>query len=100
MVTSYPFIVMWYACIITVLSDWNAAAGEDIAIDDLKFVACNPNAAPPAINCTFDDGTCGWIQDPYDKFDWQRNNGSTASRRTGPTNDHTYGDASGMSISH
>ena len=73
----------------------NAAKIDDIAIDDLRFVDCNPKAAPPAINCTFDSGTCGWLQDKYDQFDWTLNNGSTASRNTGPTNDHTFGDGSG-----
>lgn len=61
-------------------------------------MACNPNAVPPAVNCTFEKGICDWIQDPYDQFDWLRNNGSTASRNTGPMNDHTRGDASGRRV--
>ena len=78
----------------------NAAKIDDIAIDDLRFVDCNPKAAPPAMNCTFDSGTCGWLQDKYDQFDWTLNNGSTASRNTGPTNDHTFGDGSGRFLCH
>ncbi len=45
------------------------------------------------LNCTFEDGYCGWQQvaKPKDVFDWVRQNGTTASLGTGPTYDHTIG---------
>ena len=91
------FILLPYIDHITIV-DWKATIGNDIAIDNIAFKSCNPNAAPPAVNCTFENGLCGWIQDPYDQFDWIRNNGSTASRNTGPVNDHTKGDNSGKNL--
>lgn len=71
---------------------------KDIAIDDIKFKNCNARAAPPTIDCSFELNTCSWKQDPYDQFDWLRNNGSTASKNTGPVNDHTKGDSSGKCL--
>ena len=45
------------------------------------------------LNCTFEDGLCGWMQvaKPKDVFDWARQNGTTASVDTGPKYDHTSG---------
>lgn len=50
-----------------------------------------------AAECTFEyflgapSPICGWTQDGNDQFDWRRASGSTASYRTGPSFDHTYG---------
>lgn len=66
-----------------------------MAIDDIRFIACNPSTPASSVACDFETDTCGWIQDPYDQFDWLRNNGSTASRNTGPPADHSKGDSSG-----
>lgn len=47
--------------------------------------------------CTFENflssssALCGWTQDTNDDFNWSRDSGSTASYRTGPSFDHTYG---------
>lgn len=40
---------------------------------------------------------CGWNQDHSgaDNFDWTRASGSTASYKTGPSFDHTYGTKQG-----
>ena len=46
------------------------------------------------LSCTFEEGFCQWknVQDEaMDHFDWQRWNGSTRSRKTGPKYDHTLG---------
>lgn len=81
-----------------VFAGWRASASQDIAIDDISFTNCNPKATPPSLNCSFETDLCGWSQDQFDSFDWRRNNGSTASKNTGPMNDHTKGDSSGMHI--
>ncbi|XP_048242500.1 MAM and LDL-receptor class A domain-containing protein 2-like [Haliotis rufescens] len=39
--------------------------------------------------CDFEQGTCGWIQDMNDNFNWTRQRGRTMSFLTGPSNDHT-----------
>ncbi|XP_067933319.1 MAM and LDL-receptor class A domain-containing protein 1-like [Watersipora subatra] len=43
------------------------------------------------INCNFDKGLCGWVQDLKDKFNWKSLNKPTSTSRTGPTSDHTSG---------
>ncbi|XP_022096406.1 MAM and LDL-receptor class A domain-containing protein 1-like [Acanthaster planci] len=69
----------------------------DIALDDFTVTdtACTvqPAAAKPstAFDCDFDNGPCGWRQDPNDDFDWLRSIGGTPSSDTGPSGDHTTG---------
>ena len=48
--------------------------------------------------CNFDSrNLCTWTNDHQnDQFDWQLRNGRTPSGQTGPTNDHTKGNAQGM----
>lgn len=54
------------------------------------------NNCPWAGNCNFDQTMCGWINDRYnDDFDWIRNSGNTSTQGTGPSKDHTHGDATG-----
>lgn len=53
------------------------------------------------ISCSFEQGFCGWenIQgSTLDQFDWTLWNGSTPSRNTGPSKDHTRGTSKGFYI--
>ncbi|KAI8780792.1 MAM and LDL-receptor class A domain-containing protein 2, partial [Biomphalaria glabrata] len=45
--------------------------------------------------CNFESGTCGFVQDDTDNFDWTLNQGRTSTSNTGPDNDHTFGTALG-----
>ncbi|XP_067654504.1 MAM and LDL-receptor class A domain-containing protein 1-like [Haliotis asinina] len=72
----------------------------DIAIDDVNITngSCSagttvgPSSKPAADKCNFEaSNLCGFSQDHSDKFDWSRTTGSTSSRGTGPSSDHTYG---------
>ncbi|XP_014680989.1 PREDICTED: MAM and LDL-receptor class A domain-containing protein 1-like [Priapulus caudatus] len=64
----------------------------DVAIDDVSYINCTVGFRNPDINCTFDDGWCGWYRDrTYSQFDWIRTSGVTGSVNTGPTTDHTTG---------
>lgn len=45
--------------------------------------------------CTFEQGSCGWVQDDYDDFDWTLISGSTSVNNYGPSEDHTYGNETG-----
>ncbi len=52
-----------------------------------------------SINCTFEsDDLCGYIQDTEDKGDWIWSVGNTTTTSTGPSNDHTYNNLTGMNI--
>jgi len=51
------------------------------------------------LSCSFEEGLCEWenVQgSKLDQFDWTLWNGSTPSRNTGPTNDHTLGTSKGV----
>jgi hypothetical protein len=37
-----------------------ASTTDDVGIDDISFVNCNPNGALPNISCTFENGLCNW----------------------------------------
>ncbi|XP_069133150.1 MAM and LDL-receptor class A domain-containing protein 1-like [Argopecten irradians] len=64
----------------------------DIAIDDVSLAAGNC----PAIGaCNFDKNLCGWTNAKQDDFDWLRHRGSTGSRNTGPSSDHTHSNSQG-----
>ena len=50
------------------------------------------------MSCSFERGFCEWRNvhnSRLDQFDWTRLNGSTPSKTTGPTNDHTLGSSQG-----
>ena len=40
--------------------------------------------------CDFENGDCGYTQDPTEDFDWVLQQGGTPSQGTGPATDHTY----------
>lgn len=51
------------------------------------------------MSCTFEAGFCNWKNmrnSQLDQFDWTLRNGSTPSRNTGPSNDHTLGTSRGV----
>ena len=52
--------------------------------------------APSIYDCTFENNTCTWTQALDDTFNWTRHQGSTLSRFTGPSTDHTTGGATGF----
>ncbi|VDI04549.1 Hypothetical predicted protein [Mytilus galloprovincialis] len=67
-----------------------------------KLITCDGTAwsAPvplckyvePGNYCDFEDeNICGWQHDELANFEWKWNYGTTPSRRTGPTYDHTLG---------
>ncbi|XP_076347182.1 MAM and LDL-receptor class A domain-containing protein 1-like [Tachypleus tridentatus] len=67
---------------------------EDLAIDDISFLNCDPKRL--AANCNFDDetfnnGLCWWEHDKDSNFQWKRHSSITSSNFTGPTTDHTTG---------
>ena len=65
----------------------------DIAIDDIRM---SPTSCLGLVNCDFENGdTCSWTQNNDDDFDFLVNNGATGSVNTGPSNDHTVGNAAG-----
>lgn len=46
--------------------------------------------------CDFEHGLCTWTNaHTGDDFDWNQKSGSTASQRTGPSQDHTLQNAQG-----
>ncbi|XP_038574073.1 zonadhesin-like isoform X2 [Micropterus salmoides] len=53
------------------------------------------NRLPPhpvcQIHCDFEQDLCQWSQLPTDVFDWTRHSGSTPTKMTGPSSDHTTG---------
>lgn len=67
----------------------------DIALDDLSITN---GLCPPFEYCSFEKSKlCGWTNEPTkDDFDWTRARGATASVRTGPSTDHTFGTSAGL----
>lgn len=64
---------------------------SDIAIDDIVIGDCSlfkplatSGGLTEAIQCSFDAGLCGFIQDRRDDIDWTLNVGKTATFETGP----------------
>jgi hypothetical protein len=65
----------------------------DIAIDD---VSLTPGVCQGSGGCDFESGLCTWTNARSgDDFDWLTGTGQTSSQFTGPTADHTRGDANG-----
>ena len=69
---------------------------EEFFWDFYHFTAASSQPA----TCNFEStNICAYTQDKTsDKFDWRRASGSTGSRGTGPSNDHTYGTRNGMDL--
>ncbi|XP_070566390.1 MAM and LDL-receptor class A domain-containing protein 1-like [Ptychodera flava] len=65
----------------------------DMAIDDITFTDGFCTATPVQFACTFESDLCGWTQSTKDDFDWTRQLGDTGTPHTGPSQDHTIGDA-------
>ena len=63
-----------------------------IAVDDVLYSRAR---CPPPGRCNFEADACGYVNVPGDDFDWQRDNGGTATASTGPTTDHTRRTAAG-----
>ena len=90
------------------------SAQGDMAIDDVTILNTACNAIPPsttpkpsvittpspypqtALDCNFERGTCAWIQDTHDDFNWLLHRGSTGSIGTGPVSDHTLNNRNGQ----
>nr|XP_054757472.1 MAM and LDL-receptor class A domain-containing protein 1-like [Lytechinus pictus] len=91
---------------------------SDIALDDIKLIPgeCDtyppeaavvptttpapPTTPPPSgtQSCDFESDFCDFVQSTDDDFDWRRGQGSTSTSGTGPSYDHTRGDALGSYI--
>uniref|UniRef100_A0A4W3I6R7 MAM domain containing 2a n=1 Tax=Callorhinchus milii TaxID=7868 RepID=A0A4W3I6R7_CALMI len=72
---------------------WNCG---QVALDDVTVSQgdCqSPGGSWPAHpgECSFDVGSCGFIQDNKDKSNWHRRSGMTPTSFTGPKGDHTTG---------
>ena len=66
----------------------------DIAIDD---VMVTDEACPDPGFCDFERDMCGYTNMPYgDQFDWEIGSGTTSSALTGPSTDHSTGNALGI----
>nr|XP_054757474.1 MAM and LDL-receptor class A domain-containing protein 1-like [Lytechinus pictus] len=59
-----------------------------------------PTSPPPSgtQSCDFESDFCDFVQSTDDDFDWRRGQGSTSTSGTGPSYDHTRGDALGSYI--
>ncbi|XP_030849919.1 MAM and LDL-receptor class A domain-containing protein 1-like [Strongylocentrotus purpuratus] len=91
---------------------------SDIALDDIRLIPgeCDtyppeaavlptttpvpPTTPPPSgtQSCDFERDFCDFVQATDDDFDWRREQGSTLTSNTGPSADHTVGDALGYYI--
>ncbi|XP_012251030.2 ALK tyrosine kinase receptor isoform X2 [Athalia rosae] len=65
----------------------------DCAYGEDEQLECDE--VPENARCNFEDGWCGWNNDPSRPLKWTRQRGPTPNERTGPSYDHTYRNASG-----
>jgi hypothetical protein len=76
----------------------------DIAIDDVAWIPYSvpvepsEDPGPDMELCTFENGFCRWISLPSAEVQWMRHQGSTPTRETGPSVDHTLGTENGYYI--
>lgn len=68
----------------------------DIAIDDVRLLP--GNCVKPG-DCDFETDSCGWTNTDMDDFDWLRSAGSTVTKGTGPSVDHTTNSDTGRCCS-
>ncbi|XP_030832894.1 MAM and LDL-receptor class A domain-containing protein 1 [Strongylocentrotus purpuratus] len=96
--SSQPFQILFVGNVGT------STYSSKIAMDDmtLKNGQCHAPATeapvPWAADCDFESTTdplCGYENYNYNKFDWIIHSGSTSTGNTGPTADHTTGNAAG-----
>jgi hypothetical protein len=65
---------------------------DNLAIDDISFINCNPNDYLRSLKCDFEVGFCDWKNQPQNTvLNWARTKGSLVPSLTGPANDHTTG---------
>jgi hypothetical protein len=72
----------------------STASYDDIAIDDVKFENCYPDAIEftETVSCDFEQSLCSYGIEAKDPVKWTRNaNKSNSFRPTGPSGDHTTG---------
>lgn len=66
---------------------------SDIAIDDINI---QDDACPPPGSCNFERDLCDWTNsNTGDNFDWERAQGNSVTKGTGPAVDHTLNSAYG-----
>ncbi|GFN85250.1 MAM and LDL-receptor class a domain-containing protein 2-like [Plakobranchus ocellatus] len=73
----------------------SATVSGDLAIDDITFINCDYPAAAYPLRTNFEYSFGDWLQDDSDDFDWNRQQGETASVSTGPRRDHSRGTSKG-----
>ena len=64
--------------------------------DDSTTPTLPPTSAPTPGSCNFETGLCGWTVDSTAPAKFQRGQGETPSRNTGPRYDHTKEDSTGI----
>ena len=82
---------------LTVLEDVISSISVDRRVSPIGIFVLSPVFSN--MSCTFEAGFCQWKNmrnSKLDQFDWTLWNGSTPSRNTGPSNDHTLGTSRGM----
>lgn len=68
-------------------------ADSNIALDDIEKIDGN---CPLPGDCDFEEFMlCEYAQIKNDDFDWMRGRGTTKTKGTGPSIDHTKGDTTG-----
>ncbi|XP_062284207.1 MAM and LDL-receptor class A domain-containing protein 1 [Scomber scombrus] len=85
---------IWFSGMNKVTHDCPTSKDHIIAVDDISFLNCEQSFKPPALSaydCSFEDGSCVWVQDAKDDLDWLSWSGPTDTPNTGPAGDHTTG---------
>lgn len=72
------------------------AGGIMCCKDDSTTPTLPPTSAPTPGSCNFETGLCGWTVDSTAPAKFQRGQGETPSRNTGPRYDHTKEDSTGI----
>ncbi|XP_068993762.1 ALK tyrosine kinase receptor isoform X2 [Neodiprion pinetum] len=65
----------------------------DCAYGEDEMLECDK--VPENGKCNFEDGWCGWRNDPSLPLNWTRHRGPIPTERIGPSYDHTYRNTSG-----
>ncbi|XP_011878033.1 PREDICTED: ALK tyrosine kinase receptor [Vollenhovia emeryi] len=67
---------------------------KDCADGEDEFANCDK--IPENARCNFENGWCGWTNEPGRPLNWTLHSGPTPTERTGPRYDHTYRNETGM----